>query len=138
MIGMAVIIADMRLSLGGGFLFGAGLGKRVDGETMKLLAGVEGVLHREDAIDDARSVRVAADEQAATFVRIRGNALALDRLKHLRRENERRQRAAHGQTSASPVPDQKSSERYLEAESEKMVTTTPSLSVLAILSPATM
>ena len=35
---------------------------------------------------------------------------------------------AHGQISASPVPCQKLSDRYLAAESQKIVTTTPSFS----------
>src|SRR5215212_217386 len=76
-----------------------------------------------------------ADHDAAAFLGIRRLTFGLDLAIQFRRQHQ----WFHGQFSASPIGSaQKLSERYLLAESQKIVTTTPSFSFDATASAATM
>src|SRR4030095_5740372 len=78
-------------------------------------------------LDHAAAAHFAADQDAAALVRVGGGAFRFDPAAQRRRQDKRRR--GHGQFSASLLSSdsrQKLSERYSAAESQKIVTTTPS------------
>src|SRR5262245_56325412 len=92
---------------------------------MKPLRGLKIVCNRIQSRHDAPSAAIGSEDDPATFVRISLHPLGLD----LPCLSGCQMQRDHGQISASPPGDsfQNDSERYLAAESQKIVTTTPFL-----------
>src|SRR6476619_7444902 len=90
---------------------------------MKLLVCFEGVRDGLQSVNDSPAVSFLAEHDPAALVGIRRRAVGFDFFVERARKHQRQGR--HGQISASPVvpPCQKLSERYFEAESQKIVTT---------------
>src|SRR5678815_499946 len=124
---VAVVEPQHRLALGVGFALGLELRPRVDREPVVALVGREHVLPRLQPLDQSPAALVAPDQDAAALVRVSGGAFGFDPAAQAGGQYQWRC-GAHGQISASLSIDsrQKLSERYLAAESQKIVTTTPS------------
>src|ERR1700722_20006053 len=101
---------------------------------MVLLARLERISQGLESLDNPPVAHVSAQDDAAAFVGVRRRSFPSNLLKLRGSKNKR----AHGQVSASAASSrQKSSDMYLAAESQKIVTTTPSFNFDATFSAAT-